>query len=98
MGRPLSTYFDGFFAASIFDHYAEATWPKGETSLNTKGFLNLTLRQPIGVVGAIIPWNVPIILLAHKLGMYLLASCRCTTREFSNMLKVPHLLRVAQLS
>lgn len=68
MGRPVSTYFDAAHAASSFAHYAEAAWPKGETSLNTKGFLNMTLRQPIGVVGAIIPWNVPIVLLAHKLG------------------------------
>jgi aldehyde dehydrogenase (NAD+) len=70
MGRPVSTYFDAAAAASTFAHYAEAAWPKGETSLNSKGFLNMTLRQPIGVVAAIIPWNVPIVLLAHKLGRF----------------------------
>jgi len=76
MGRPLSSFFDGFYASSIFSHYAEAGYyAKGETSLNTKGMLNMTLRQPIGVVGAIIPWNVPIVLLAHKVGPALAAGC-----------------------
>lgn len=27
----------------------------------------MTLRQPYGVVGAIIPWNVPLVFLANKL-------------------------------
>lgn len=76
MGRPVSSYFDGYFAASVFNHYAEAGYAaKGETSLNAKGFMNLVLRQPIGVVGAIIPWNVPVILFAHKVGPALAAGC-----------------------
>ncbi|RDI80504.1 hypothetical protein Vi05172_g9632 [Venturia inaequalis] len=75
MGRPISTYGDAAYAAAEFAHYAEAAWPKGETSLNTPGFINMTFRQPIGVVGAIIPWNVPIILLSTKLGPALAAGC-----------------------
>ncbi|KAJ9667541.1 hypothetical protein H2201_002410 [Coniosporium apollinis] len=76
MGRPVSSYFDGYFAASVFNHYAEAGYAaKGETSLNAKGFINLVLRQPIGVVGAIIPWNVPVIMFAHKVAPALAAGC-----------------------
>ena len=76
MGRPVSTFFDGMYAASLFEHWAEAGYEaKGETSLNTKGYINMTLRQPIGVVGCIIPWNVPQILLAHKIAPALAAGC-----------------------
>lgn len=54
MGRPVSTYFDAYMAANHFDHYSEAGFEaKGETSLNTPGFVNMTFRQPIGpVVGS----------------------------------------------
>lgn len=38
----------------------------GETSLNTPGLVNFTLRQPFGVCAAIIPWNVPIIMWCGK--------------------------------
>lgn len=35
---------------------------KGETVPFNPDMLTMTLREPIGVVGAIIPWNVPMIL------------------------------------
>lgn len=51
MGRPVSTYFDPFMAASSFEHYGQAGYEaKGETSLHTPGFVNMTFRQPIGPV------------------------------------------------
>jgi aldehyde dehydrogenase (NAD+) len=76
MGRPVSTFFDGFLAARNFQHWAEAGYEAhGTTSLNTRGFINMTLRQPIGVCAAIIPWNVPIIMFAHKVGPALAAGC-----------------------
>jgi aldehyde dehydrogenase (NAD+) len=76
MGRPITSFFDAPFAADHFAHYAEAGWDaKGTSSLNTPGFINLTLRQPIGPVAAIIPWNVPIVLLSHKIAPALAAGC-----------------------
>lgn len=33
----------------------------------SKGHLNLTLKQPYGVVAAIIPWNVPILMGLNKI-------------------------------
>lgn len=77
MGRPVSTYFDALYSAGFMSHYATSAYAygKGTTSLNTKGFVNMTFRQPIGVVGAIIPWNVPVILLSHKLVPALAAGC-----------------------
>ena len=53
--------------ASVFDHYAESGYNiQGSTSLNTPGYINMTLKQPYGVVAAIIPWNVPLLFFANK--------------------------------
>ncbi|EXJ58754.1 hypothetical protein A1O7_06184 [Cladophialophora yegresii CBS 114405] len=38
----------------------------GESSLSSPNFLNVSVRQPYGVVGLIIPWNVPMIMFAFK--------------------------------
>jgi acyl-CoA reductase-like NAD-dependent aldehyde dehydrogenase len=68
MGKPLGHFFDAFACAAKWDHYAEAGYTvQGTTSVQTPGFLNLTLRQPYGVVAGIIPWNVPLLFLASKL-------------------------------
>jgi aldehyde dehydrogenase (NAD+) len=67
MGRPVKEYFDCFAAADEFDHYAESAWDaQGVSSLNTPGFVNMTLRQPFGPVAVIIPWNVPALFFASK--------------------------------
>ena len=74
MGRPVNGYHDNIIAANRFDFYAEAGYNvKGQSSLNTPGFLNVTLRQPFGVVAAIIPWNVPLVALSGKVGPALAA-------------------------
>jgi acyl-CoA reductase-like NAD-dependent aldehyde dehydrogenase len=39
------------------------------------GEFGLLVREPVGVVGAIIPWNAPIALICHKIGPALLAGC-----------------------
>ncbi|TVY82141.1 Aldehyde dehydrogenase [Lachnellula suecica] len=68
MGFPKSRYFHAMACAGTFDHYSEAGYDmQGTTSLNTPGFVSMTLRQPYGVVAAIIPWNVPLIMLANKI-------------------------------
>ncbi|KAF2832565.1 aldehyde dehydrogenase [Ophiobolus disseminans] len=66
MGRPVSTYIDSHYAATHFNYFAEAAYPQGHTSLNTPGFLNMSLRQPFGVVAIIIPWNAPLIFFSKK--------------------------------
>jgi len=38
-------------------------------------YLAFTLREPIGVVGQIIPWNFPLLMAAWKLGPALAAGC-----------------------
>lgn len=49
----------------------------GETvSLSTPGnYHAFTLREPIGVVGAITPWNFPLVLTAYKLAPLLAVGC-----------------------
>lgn len=67
MGRPVSVYFESYAAAETLNHYAESGYQAlGASSLNTPGFVNMTMRQPYGVVAAIIPWNVPILFLVGK--------------------------------
>ncbi|SDG89744.1 aldehyde dehydrogenase family protein [Roseospirillum parvum] len=46
---------------------------KGETVPFRPDMLTMTIRQPIGVVGAIIPWNVPMLLMALKIAPALVA-------------------------
>ena len=41
---------------------------EGRTLPIRGGFLGYTLRQPVGVVGQIIPWNFPLLMLAWKWG------------------------------
>ena len=39
----------------------------GETMPATGPFFTYTLREPVGVVGAIIPWNSPLLMLTWKI-------------------------------
>lgn len=73
LGRPVSTYFDGHYAVTHFRYFSEAAYPVGTSSLNTPGFMNVSLRQPYGVVAAIIPWNAPLVFLSKKMAPALAA-------------------------
>jgi aldehyde dehydrogenase (NAD+) len=46
-----------------------------ECAPTTGGAFGLLVREPVGVVGAIIPWNAPVALICHKIGPALLAGC-----------------------
>jgi aldehyde dehydrogenase (NAD+) len=66
------------FVADVFDHHAG--WVDklaGETLPPYQGgdHMILTLREPVGVVGAIIPWNAPLLLCAQKVAPALAAGC-----------------------
>ncbi|MBJ22072.1 MAG: aldehyde dehydrogenase family protein [bacterium] len=53
-----------------------ATKLSGETiPVSAPGFLNYTVREPIGVVGLIIPWNFPVMFAAVKLAPALCSGC-----------------------
>src|SRR6267378_2624131 len=62
------------FAAEVFRYYAGwATKLHGETLQLRENAFTFTLRQPVGVVGAIVPWNFPFLLSSWKLGPALAA-------------------------
>ena len=57
-------------AAELFRYFGGlASELKGETVPLGEDVLSYTRREPIGVVGAIIPWNAPVILGAMKVAM-----------------------------
>ena len=61
-------------AADCFRYFAGwASKIEGETVPIRAPFFNYTLREPIGVVGQIIPWNFPILLAAWKVAPALAA-------------------------
>jgi acyl-CoA reductase-like NAD-dependent aldehyde dehydrogenase len=62
------------FAAEVFRYYAGwATKIHGETLALRENAFTMTLRQPIGVVGAIVPWNFPFLLASWKIAPALAA-------------------------
>ncbi|HEX5816152.1 MAG TPA: aldehyde dehydrogenase family protein, partial [Methylomirabilota bacterium] len=62
------------FAAEVFRYYAGwATKIHGETLNLREGAFTFTLRQPVGVVGAIVPWNFPFLLSSWKIAPALAA-------------------------
>jgi len=58
----------------VFEFYGGAADKHhGETIPVAKPGLDLTLREPIGVVGLIVPWNFPLMMASWKLGPALAA-------------------------
>ncbi len=62
------------FAAEVFRYYAGWTTKiHGETLALRDGAFTFTLRQPLGVVAAIVPWNFPFLLASWKIAPALAA-------------------------
>ncbi len=71
-------------AARRFEFYASLanTFPFEEEARPTNGGkFGLLVREPVGVVGAIVPWNVPMGLIANKLAPALLAGCTAVLKS-----------------
>ncbi len=66
-------------AAEVFRYFAGwATKIYGRTmDLSRPNLHAYTLKEPIGVVGLIIPWNFPLLMAAWKLAPALAAGCAC---------------------
>ncbi len=63
-------------AVSNFKFYATAAMHTSSESHETVGqAINYTLRQPLGVVGCISPWNLPLYLFSWKIAPALAAGC-----------------------
>ena len=65
---PLSAKHFRYFAGCI-------TAEEGSANILDEQFLSLILREPIGVVGQIVPWNFPFLMAAWKLAPVLAAGC-----------------------
>ena len=65
---------DGF---DIFTYYANQAdeFPFEKEVTPTFGEAGLLIREPVGVVGAIIPWNSPTRLIGYKVAPALIAGC-----------------------
>jgi aldehyde dehydrogenase (NAD+) len=63
--------------AATFEYYAGLadTYPFEEEVTPSAGNFGLLVREPVGVVGAIIPWNAPLGLISYKLAPALIAGC-----------------------
>ena len=65
------TYFSG-----LADKLEGRTVPQ----LAPSTYFGYTLREPVGVIGAITPWNSPLLLLTFKLAPLLAAGCTCVVK------------------
>jgi acyl-CoA reductase-like NAD-dependent aldehyde dehydrogenase len=75
VGKPISGARGEALAVSlVFEYYAGAANKLfGETIPVSKPGLDFTIREPIGVVGLIVPWNFPMNMASWKLGPALAA-------------------------
>jgi betaine-aldehyde dehydrogenase len=85
VGKPITSARGEVTGASlVFDYYAGAANKVfGETIPVSKPGLDFTLREPIGVVGLIVPWNFPILMASWKLGPALAAGNACILKPAS---------------
>ncbi len=70
-GKPIfeSRYVDMPMVIDVLRYYAGwATKIHGETVNTFETAFTYTLREPVGVVGMIVPWNFPLLLSSWKLG------------------------------
>ena len=70
-GKPIfeSRYVDMPMVVDVFRYYAGwATKIHGETVNTFENAFTYTLREPVGVIGAIVAWNFPLLLASWKLG------------------------------
>ncbi|MFT4215516.1 MAG: aldehyde dehydrogenase family protein [Microbacterium sp.] len=78
-GKPITPTRDGDVpgTAEIFRYYAGwATKIAGQTrDLTLSRAFGMTLRQPVGVCGMIVPWNFPLLMIAYKIAPALAAGC-----------------------
>lgn len=81
-GKPIvESEFDISDAATCFEYYGGmATKILGQVNPVPENALSLTLKEPVGVAGQIIPWNYPFLMAAWKLAPALAAGCTCVLK------------------
>jgi len=81
-GKPIiEAEFDINDTATCFEYYGGlATKVLGHVNPVPDNALSLSLREPVGVAGQIIPWNYPLLMTAWKLAPALAAGCTCVLK------------------
>jgi betaine-aldehyde dehydrogenase len=81
-GKPIvEAEYDLADVATCFEYYGGlATKVLGQVNPVPDNALSLSLREPIGVAGQIIPWNYPLLMAAWKLAPALAAGCTCVLK------------------
>jgi aldehyde dehydrogenase (NAD+) len=97
-GKPLKQgRADAAALARYFEYYAGAADKlHGETIPYSNGMTVLTLREPHGVTGHIIPWNYPMQIFGRSVGAALAAGNACVVKPAEDACL--SLLRVAELA
>ena len=82
VGKPIvEAEFDVNDTATCFEYYGGlATKVMGHVNPVPDNALSLSLREPVGVAGQIIPWNYPLLMAAWKLAPALAAGCTCVLK------------------
>jgi len=69
VGKPLGdSRWEVGMVADVFHFYSGAIEKHYGETIPVAGGVDMTFREPIGVVGLIVPWNFPIMLASWKLG------------------------------
>ena len=76
--------------AELIDKIYDKTSPSGDDALS------IILREPIGVVAVILPWNFPLLMLAWKIGPALASGCSVIVKPAEQTSLTA--LRVAELA
>jgi aldehyde dehydrogenase len=66
-------YFDVPAAVEQFSLFAGTPWQLQGESTTAENAVGIVLREPLGVVAQIIPWNVPLVMMAAKIAPALAA-------------------------
>jgi betaine-aldehyde dehydrogenase len=69
VGKPISdSRGEVAMVAEVFNFYAGAVDKHHGETIPVAGGVDLTFREPLGVVGLIVPWNFPLAIASWKLG------------------------------
>ena len=81
-GKPIvEAEFDITDVATCFEYYGGlATKISGQVNPVPDNALSLSLKEPVGVAGQIIPWNYPLLMAAWKLAPAIAAGCTCVLK------------------
>jgi len=81
-GKPIvEAEYDIADVATCFEYYGGlATKILGYVNPVPDNALSLTMKEPVGVAGQIIPWNYPLLMAAWKLAPAVAAGCTCVLK------------------